>query len=209
MSYRVNGKNLAVSRLIVRGKDADKRLKYMHVGPKGTTVATPIAAVRVSLPEGEPQPLASAVIPQATLDNLPKSNDDVVILPDGEPAQTGPKFLVPQIDKIFPGPEYTTVAFTCNGELLRKMLTVACEVSEDSEKTIRLRICKDLNTLRVDAYRLPGKQEFCGVIKGILYDGNYIPGELPSDVPKVEKRPQQQAVVLKVAQGRKFRGEGE
>lgn len=215
MGYHVNGKNLSVARLMVRGKDADKRMKYVHVGPKGTSVVTPVVVARVSLPNGRPMsPFGSAVISQDKIDALPRTtpeSDTTVELPEGEPAITGPHFIVPQIDKCFPDPDFTTATFTCNGDMLRKLLTVACEVSNDSDKTIRLRICQDMNALRIDAYRHPGDQEFCGVLKGIDYDGDYIPGEKASTGvgSKVEKRPQQTGMLLKVSTGRKFRGAGE
>lgn len=51
MSYRVTGKNLAVGRLMVRGKSAEPRLKYLHCGPQGMSVITPTVVARVSLPE--------------------------------------------------------------------------------------------------------------------------------------------------------------
>lgn len=216
MGYRVNGKNLAVARLMVRGKDADKRMKYIHVGPKGTSVITPWVVARVSLPRGESQPFGSAVIPQVETEKLlriPPESEDVITLPEGEPATTGPHFLVPIIDKCFPQAEYTTAVFTCNGDLLRKLLTVACDVSDDADKTIRLRICNDLNSLRIDTYRQPGQQEFCGVLKGIDYDGDYIPGDSVNPNKKLnwkgEKKPQQTGMLLKVSTGRKFRGVGE
>jgi hypothetical protein len=208
--YKVNGKNLSVGRLMVRGKEGEKRLKYIHVGPKGTSVITPIVIARVGLPDVEQPVIPSAVISQATLDaiKLPKpESTDIIELPEGEPAITGPTFLVPQIDKCFPGPEYQVAAFTCNAELLRKLLTVACEVSKDSDKTVRLRICNtgDTPSLRIDAYRTPGDQEFCGVLKGIDYDGGYIPGEAEVANMYAEKKPQQQGMVLKVSTGRKFK----
>ena len=191
MGYHVNGKNLAVGRLMVRGKNADRRLKYIHVGPKGTTVFTPQMVARVSLPghESYHQPYGSAVVPQAQIDALPKTppeSEASVELPEGETAITGPDFIVPQIEKCLPEPEYQTGVFTCNGDLLRKLLTVACEVSKDSDKTIRLRICEGLNSLRIDTYRQPGDQEFVGVLKGLEYDGEYIPGEKPNGKAREE-----------------------
>jgi hypothetical protein len=209
MPYKVTGKNLAVGRLMVRGKDAEKRLKYLHVSPKGTTVITTEMVARVSLPAGQPAFGPQRVIPQEQIDTIDSSpfRDDLIELPEGEPAITGPQFLVPDFD--FPGPESTTAEFTCNGNLLRKLLTVAGEVSRDSQSIVRLRFCKDLNSLRVDIYRQPGHQEFCGALKGIKYDGSYIPGELASGEAKQEKRPEQAKMVLKVATGRKFRGVGE
>jgi hypothetical protein len=215
MSYRVNGKNLSIGRLMVRGKEADKRLKYIHVSPKGTTVVTPVVIARVSLPKEDVSSrfAGHVVIPQNELDELrtaaSPTNDTLVDLPEGVPAVTGPQFLVPQIEKCFPDPEYQTGVFTCNGDILRRLLTAACEVSNDSDKTIRLRICNDLNSLRIDTYRQPGDQEFCGVIKGLEYDGEYIPGEKTTSGQKVERKPQQRGMMLKVAAGRKFRGEGE
>lgn len=210
MSYRVNGRNLSVGRLMVRGKEADKRLKYIHVGPKGTSVITPELAARVSLPDYCASTEVAALIPQGELDALPRVvGDDTVVLPEGRPAVTQPDYVVPQIDKCFPAPEHQTATFTCNAELLKKLLTVACEVSRDSQKLIRLRLCEDFNALRIDAYRQPGHQEFIAVLKGMDYEGNYIPGELPTNAPKVEKKPVQRALGLKVNVGRRFRGEGE
>jgi hypothetical protein len=145
MAYQVNGKNLSVGRLMVRGKHADKRLKYIHVGPKGTTVIAPEFAARVSLPEYHCSPSEpAAIIPQAQIDTLPRvlpGSDDTVVLPQGLPAVTQPEYVVPQVDKCFPAPEYQTATFTCNGDILRKLLTVACETSKDSQKMLRLRIC--------------------------------------------------------------------
>ncbi len=215
MPYRVNGKNLAVGRLMVRGKDAEKRMKYIHVSPRGTSVVTPHLAARVSLPDGNASFGTNVVIPQAQIDKV-KTNPflpDVVDLPEGEPAMTGPHYVVPQFDNMFPEADDQVSSFTCNGDLLRKMLTVACEVSEDSNKTVRLRICKDSTSetgkLRVDIYRQPGKQEFVGVIKETKYNGRYIPGEKVDGKSVVEEKPQQAAMMLKVATGRKFRGAGE
>lgn len=213
MSYRVNGKCLAVGRLMVRGKNADKRLKYLHCGKDGVSVFSQAVVARVSLPESEKgMPLGPLLYSQETMDGIkrpaPESNE-VIELPPGEPAVTGPHFLVPQIDKCFPGPQDTTYTMTVNGDLLRKLLTVACEVCKDSDKTMRLRFCRDLNSLRIDTYRQPGDQEFVGVLKGMRYDGKYIPGEATSDTPVVESKPVQGNIALKPSTGRKFRGENE
>ena len=213
MSYRVNGKCLAVGRLMVRGKDADRRLKYLHCGSQGMTVVTQEVVARVSLPEQEKGlPLGTLLYSQEKIDSIkrpaPESNE-VVQLPEGEPAVTGPHYLVPQIDKCFPSPQEQTYAMTVNGDLLRKLLTVACEVCKDSDKTMRLRFCKETNSLRIDTYRQPGEQEFVGVIKGMKYTGNYIPGDASNDVPVVEQKPIQGNIVLSPSTGRKFRGENE
>lgn len=211
MPYQVNGKNLSVGRLMVRGKDADKRLKYIHVGPKGTTAVTPGMVARVSLPVGNTASVPE-IIPQALfdeIDRVPPGSEQMIELPKGEPAATGPHYLVPAIDKTFPEPTDIDVSFTCNGDMLRKLLTVACEVTNDADKTLRLRISKSQNALRVDTYRQPGDQEFIGVLKGIDYDGDFIPGEIPTGVVKPEKKPQQSGLALKSTTGRKFRGDGE
>lgn len=211
--YTLNGKNLSVTRLIPRGKDADKRLRYIHVNSKGVTAVSPEVVVRVSLPDGVKQPQQSVIYPQESLDAMatrpaPESAELVTLTGD-KPAYTGPHYLVPMVDKCFPEPQETTSTFTCNGELLRKLLTVACEVSNDGNRTLRLRIIDKGKALRIDTYRQPGDQEFCGVLKPIEYDGDYIPGELPSGVVKVEKKPQQTGLLLKTSEGRKIRGEGE
>jgi hypothetical protein len=212
--YKLNGKNLSLARLIPRGKDADKRLKYLHVNNKGVTAVSPELVARVTLPDGVAQPQQSVIYPQESLDSIPMGarapeSNELVTLTGDKPAFTGPHYLVPMVDKCFPEPTETTATFTCNGELLRKLLTVACEVCNDSNKTLRLRIVDNGKALRVDTYRQPGEQEFCGVIKPIEYDGDYIPGEIPSGTPKVEKKPQQTGLLLKTSAGRKIRGEGE
>src|SRR5208282_969531 len=208
MSYRVNGKCLAVGRLMVRGKDADRRLKYLHCGSQGMTVVTQEVVARVSLPEHEKgMPLGTLLYSQEKIDSLkrpaPESNE-VVQLPEGEPAVTGPHYLVPQIDKCFPSPQEQTYSFTVNGDLLRKLLTVACEVTNDNEKTMRLRFCPASNSLRIDTYRWPGEQEFVGVIKGMRYDGSFIPGDVQKDAPVVEYKPVQGNLMLMPSTGRSF-----
>jgi hypothetical protein len=213
MSYRVNGKNFAVGRLMLRGKDAEKRLKYLHVSPKGTAVVSGPMIARVSLPvdAGNTETLAR-IVPQEEYDKLDRpgpEEDRLIELPAGEPAVTGPHFLVPTIEKTIPEPTDIDVSFTCNGDLLRKLLTAACEVCEDSDSTLRVRISKSQNAMRIDTYRQPGRQEFVGVLKGIDYDGDFIPGEVPSGVVKPEKKPQQSGLALKASTGRRFRGDGE
>lgn len=212
MPYQVNGRNLSVGRLMPRGKDAEKRLKYLHVSPKGTTAVTDVIVARVSLPSGVVAPSVPEIIPQDKYDKLDRpapESETLIELPKGEPAVTGPHYLVPNIDKTFPEPTEVDVSFTCNGDLLRQLLVVACEVTRDSDKTLRLRVCKGENALRIDTYRQPGDQEFVGVIKGLDYEGEYIPGEIPTGVTKPEKKPQQTGLMLKASTGRRFRGDGE
>ena len=201
--YSVNRKNLAVARLVNR--NGDKRLRYLHVSPKGTTAVSPELVARVSLPKGT-EGSQSVIYPIELVDEAP-GNGTMFSLTGEKPAVTGPHTLVPQVDKCFPEPQRTTATFTCNGELLRRMIEVACEISNDPNKTLRLRVCDGGTALRVDNYREPGDQEFCGVMKPIEYDGDYIPGEIPTGTPKVEKKPRQTGLVLKASEGRRFRGE--
>src|SRR5258708_28150298 len=150
-------------------------------------VVTPTMVARVSLPEKEKgMPLGTLLCPQADIDAIKRpgpESDEIVTLPVGEPAVTGPHYLVPKVDECFPTPDMQTHEFTVNGDLLRKLLTVACEVCDDSDKTMRLRFCQASNSLRIDTYRQPGQQEFVGVIKGMNYKGKYIPGDQDADAP--------------------------
>lgn len=190
-----------------RGKNADKRLKYIHTGPNGTTCVSPEYVVRVSLPEKTDQPRISVVYPQAVLDSLPSTStqsNTPFEMPEGRPAVTGPEFLIPKFEQNIPKPDSQTATFTCNGELLSKMLKIACEVSNDSDKTMRLRLC-DNGTLRIDNYREPGDQEFLGVLYGVEYFGNKIPGDKDESAPVKEERPKQKTEVLKTSNGRRFR----
>lgn len=213
MSYRVSGKNLALGRLMVRGKDAEPRLKYLHCGPKGMSVVTNNIVARVSLPEQEKGlPLGTLVYPQSAFDEIKRpapESDEIVTMPAGEPAVDSPRFMVPRIDEAIWEPTADQPAFLVNGDMLRKMLTVACEVCDDADKTMRLRFDKTSNTIRLDTYRQPGEQEFVGVMKCMTYSGNYIPGTPDSKTPVVESKPVQGNLVLKLSAGRKFRGEGE
>ena len=218
MGYRINAKNLAVNRLLPRGPKAEKRLKYMHASAKGTVCLTPAYLVRVSLPKDERQPNRPAIYPQADIDTLGhcgfRTQDTVSDIGEGRPAGTGPEFLVPKIDDAIPEPEEQTASFTCNGATLLKMLKIANEVCNDSEKPVALRFYGNSQhptdptqaaVLRIDTYRQPGEQEFVGVLKGMEYYGDLIPGNRPSDAPVKEEKPRQITETLRVATGRRFR----
>ncbi len=202
--YSVNKKNLAVARLVNRG--GDKRLRYLHVSPKGTTAVSPELVARVSLPSNSTG-TSTVIYPIENVDAHMDGSGGPFSLRGYKPAVTGPHTLVPQVYKCFPEAQRTTATFTCNGELLKRMLECACEVSSNPNKTVRLRIVDGGAALRVDIYREPGEQEFVGCMKPIEYDGDYIPGEIPTGTPKVEKKPRQTGLVLKASEGRRFRGE--
>jgi hypothetical protein len=219
MGYKVNKKNLAVTRLMPRGPRAEKRLKYMHASAKGTVCLTPAYLVRVGLPEGECQPQLPRVYRQEDIDTNQYQTskyfkDDVFDVGEGRPAGTGPEFLIPRIDDAIPDPADQTASFTCNGETLLKMLKIANEVCTDSEKPVTLRFYGNdqhptdptrAAVLRIDTFCQPGEQEFLGVLKGMEYYGNLIPGNRPSDAPVKEEKPRQITETLRVATGRRFR----
>lgn len=215
--YRINKKCLAVARIMPRGKvdDQSQRLKYLHIGPKGVTALQPDAMCRVSLPAGNTETLP-VILPEDRVDDLRKRTDafagpiskyEPEVEVDGVlPAATSPDHLVPKVDDYIPDPSKQAASITVNGQLLLKMLKVVTEVSEDSNRTLRLRVCPEDGVLRIDTYRQPGEQEFVGVIREMEYNGDFIPGDRPSNAPKVvEEKPKVQSFVLKVEEGRKFR----
>lgn len=211
--YRLNGKNLSLTRLMGRGKSFEDRLKYIHASAKGTAVVSPTVIARVSLPSGESQPSSSVIWSQKQIDELKKptpESDEVIQMPEGLPAVTGPDYLVPNIDKLFPEPSEQTASITVNAENLLKILKVACDVTTDADKTVRLRICPEKGVLRVDSYRQPGQQEFVALIREIEYFGSNIPGEkTAADANKPvqpEVKPSQATISLKTSTGRRFRG---
>lgn len=210
MRYTVNGKNLAVGRLMPRGKNADSRLKHVVVNKDGMTAFHPNGIVRVSLPAGVAQPTSPILVPQETVDRWRLTPDERMDIPEDvtEPGVTSPDYLVPSVKNIIPDPDLQFATATVNGELLLKMLKVACEVCEDGEKAIKLRFYPNESKLRIDAYRQPGQQEFVAVLTELDYAGDYIPGDKSSDAPKVEvaeKKPTPKGLALKTDTGRKFR----
>ena len=206
MTYQLNGKNLAVARMMPRGPKADKRLKYVHVSSRGTACLTPSYLVRVSLPDVDSQPTGSVIYPQKMIDELPAEHFEHLVrnMPEGKVAVTGPEWFIPKFEQMIPTPQSQTASITLSGELLLKMLKIAVEVSEDSQKTLRLRICD--GKLRVDNYRQEGDQEFLGVLSEIAYEGGLIPGDVDPDKHVTEVKPMQKAAVLKRSEGRRFRG---
>jgi len=221
MGYKLNSKNLAVARLMPRGPKADKRLKYMHAAPKGTTCLTPAYLVRVSLPVGEIQPRFPVIYTQGNIDSLhgrcfEQGGEGLGTfdMGEGSPACARPDYLIPKIDDSIPDPEDQSGTFTCNGETLLKMLKVATEVCKDGEKPVRLRFYGKIDpnepssgsaVMRIDTYRQPGDQEFVGVLKGMEYYGANIPGDRPMDAPVKETKPIQITEPLRVSTGRRFR----
>jgi hypothetical protein len=209
MAYRINGKNLAVARLMPRGINGEPRLKYLHANSKGVTSISPHVIARVSLPSTS-SPVQPTIWPKETVDEFLKSAsgdlNEAMVVDDGIEAVTSPEYIVPVIDKEIPEPGEETATFTVNAELLIKVLKAACDVTTDADKTVRLRVVPSRNRMRIDAYCQPGEQEFVAVINGMEYTGANIPGDAPSDAaPKAEMKPIQGNLGLKSNTGRRFR----
>lgn len=206
MKFTINKKNLAVGRFMPRGKDGDPRLKHVLINKDGVTAFHPQGIMRVSLPAGVAQPAVPVLLPQAEFDKLDVRENYDVPEETTVPGVTGPDYLVPNAKQIIPEPNMQYATVTLNGELLLKMLKAACEVTEDAEKTLRLRFYPNEAKLRIDTYRQPGQQEFVGVLCELEYAGDYIPGDKSSDAPKVEAKPKAtKGLALRTDTGRKFR----
>lgn len=208
MEFTVNGKNLEVGRFMVRGKDADSRLKFLHFSKDGVTSFNPHGIMRVSMPAGEAQPALPVIVPQAEVDKWKLKPEEKMSVPQDqtEPGVTSPDYLVPNAKTIIPDPETQEMTVCVNGEMLLKMLKTACAVCEDSEKTLKLRYFPKEGKLRIDTYAMPGQQQFCGVLMELDYPGDYVPGDKTGDGPvKVEQAPVQKELALLTEEGRKFR----
>ena len=171
---RLNRKSLSLRRILKSVKDP--KFEYFHVGPEGTTVTNNHVLGRVSLPAGET--VATPVIyPIDTIETIQPSGDDLVEMPEGLPAKTTGRHIVPQFNQAIPKPEEQSATFTCNAKILIDLLKVATEVTEHSHNLVRLRICRNGKTLRIDSHRNEGEQEFCAILMGINYNGRNIPGD--------------------------------
>ena len=204
----INGKCLAVGRLMPRGKYADSRLKHIVVNKDGVTAFHPQGIARVSLPVSSTHPAYPVLVPQAEVDKWNLARDERMDIPKDatEPAVTSPDYLVPNIKTIIPDPSQQYASMTVNGEMLAKLLKVANEVNEDGEKAMTLRLFPAEGKLRLDTYRQPGQQEFVGVLCALDYTGDYIPGNKPTSAPPVsEKKPVPKSIALRTESGRKFR----
>jgi hypothetical protein len=208
MDFTVNGKNLEVGRFMVRGKDEDSRLKFLHFSKDGVTAFNPHGIMRVSMPAGEAQPGVPVIVPQADVDKWHLKPDEKMTVPKEvtEPGVTSPDYLVPNVKSIIPDPETQEFSVTVNGEMLLKMLKTACAVCEDSEKTLKLRYFPKEGKVRIDTYAMPGQQQFLGVLMELDYPGGYVPGDKTGDGPPVIEKPaQQKELALLTEEGRKFR----
>ena len=209
MDFTVNGKALEVGRWMVRGKDADPRLKYLHFSKDGVTAFNPHGIQRVSMPAGVAQPPMPVIVPQDSVDKWKLNPEQTMDIPDAvtEPGVTSPDYLVPNIKAIIPNPDDQECTICVNGEMLLKMLKTAVSVCEDSEKTLKLRYYPKAGKLRIDTYAQPGHQQFCGVMMELDYAGDYVPGDKSSDAEHQvhDAQPVQKEMALVTEEGRKFR----
>lgn len=215
MPYTLNKKNFAVTRLFPKGPNGNKRLNYMHVSRKGTTVANGQMVARVALPpDAGEQPQTPYIYPRSVVTKaMPEGENENVLMSGELPASTTAEHSVPNYDMMIPKPEHQVAAFTCDAEELLILLKTVMDVTEDADNCIRLRICNSPgigSTLRIDSVAFPGKQAFLGVLKGMQYDGEYVAGEAEST--KVGVKMQSDETIKKsplplvLSEGRKFRG---
>jgi hypothetical protein len=208
VEFTVNGKNLEVGRFMVRGKDADSRLKFLHFSKDGVTAFNPHGIMRVSMPAGVAQPSMPVIVPQGEVDKWSLKAEAQMNIPEDvcEPGVTSPDYLVPNVKSIIPDPETQEFSVTVNGEMLLKMLKAACAVCEDSEKTLKLRYFPKEGKVRIDTYAMPGQQQFLGVLMELDYPGTYVPGDKTGNGPvAIEKPAVQKELALLTEEGRKFR----
>ncbi|PWT76380.1 MAG: hypothetical protein C5B59_06550 [Bacteroidetes bacterium] len=214
MAYRLNRKNLAVTRVLPKGQldGAKKRLQYMHVSRQGTTATDGFMVARVSLATEEGQPLSPVIYPKDVINKIGTVDwDETVSMPAGLTSQTTAEHAVPNFDAIIPSPKEQVAEFTCDAEQLMTLLKVALDVSEDSDHCVRLRICDSPalgKVLRIDSLAFPPHQSFCGVLKGVQYEGKHIAGDKGDDISTApaDETINQTPLPLKLEGGRKFRG---
>lgn len=213
MAFRLNKKNLAVTRAMPKGVGGNKRLNYVYASRQGTTATDGFIVARVTLPTKEGQPVSPVIYPKSVISKIvPVEVNEMVAMAGELPAATTAEHAVPNLDALFPEPKDQVAEFTCDAEQLLTLLKVVMDVSEDADHCIRLRLCSSPRlgqTMRIDSLAFPGHQAFCGVLKSVQYDGSHIAGALADgEVPTSmnEDGPKQTPLPLVLSSGRKFRG---
>jgi hypothetical protein len=201
--YILNRKCFAALRAI--GPGTESRWKYIHVSPKGVTVTDTVSLIRITLPESKLNPTDPVIFDLETAKKLTPKNDQVISMPEGMEAKTSGKYTVPNFDVGIPEPKNQTATVTVNAERLIQLLKAAIEVTEHSRNLVRLRFYKD--SIRIDAHRDKGGQEFLGILMGTTYNGDCIPGDPPkgSEAEPVSEVADEKTLKLPVNEGRKFR----
>ena len=202
--YILNRKCFAALKAI--GPGAENRWKYVHVSPKGVLCTDTVSLIRVTLPKGQNTTLFEpAIYDLDTAKKLVPKGDEAAVMPEGMEAKTTGKYTVPNFDVGIPDPKNQTATVTVNAERLVQILKAAMDVTEHSRNLVRLRFYKD--SIRVDAHRDAGGQEFMGILMGMNYAGNCIPGDAPvgSRAAPASEVADEKTLKLPVNEGRKFR----
>lgn len=215
--YRLNKKNFAVTRVLPRGPEGNKRLNYVRVDRQGSIATDQQMIARVTLPGHGDQPSTPTIYPKATvLKTMSEHKGNLncageVLMDGGLPAQTTADNAVPDLDRMIPKASDQIADFVCDAEELLILLKAALDVSEDADRCIKLRICNTSGlgkTLRIDTLAFPGQQAFLGVVKAMQYDGPHIAGDdegTPSQ-KQFEAHATKTPMPLVLSSGRKFRG---
>ncbi len=195
-----------IDEISAKAHPSEARWRYVHVSAKGVTATDTVSLIRVTLPyTNMPIPAQAAIFDYDTMKELlPNGSQECVIMPEGEEAKTGGKFIVPNHDASIPLPKYQIATITVNAARLVTLLQAAMEVTEHSRNLVRLRLYKDC--IRIDAHRDHGGQEFLGLLMGTSYNGNCIPGDAPAGTPpSLNESVHEKPLKLPLTEGRKFR----
>jgi len=200
--YILNRKCFAALRAI--GPGAEDKWKYMHVGPKGCTCTDTVSLIRVTLPPTNASPDEAEVFPLDQAKKLAPKGDEATEMPAGLEAKSSGKYTVPNFDVSIPEPNKQTATLTVNAERLVSLLKAAMDVTDHSRNLVRLRFYND--SIRIDAHRDNGGQEFMAILMGTNYNGVCIPGDPEKDAQPVSEVADEKTLRLPVHSGRKFRG---
>lgn len=204
--YILNRKCFAALKAI--GPGAENHWKYVHVSPKGVTCTDTVSLVRVTLPDQklfQHGPTDPVIFDLDAAKKLVPKGDEPVTMPEGMEAKTSGKYTVPNFDFGIPDPSNQTATVTVNAERLVQLLKAAMDVTEHSRNLVRLRFYKD--SIRIDAHRDTGGQEFLAILMGTNYNGNCIPGDAPkgSEAAPASEVADEKTLKLPINEGRRFR----
>lgn len=198
--FKLNRKNFAATRVMGEG-----RFEYAYVDSKGMIVTDTTSIIRVTLPAQDAL-TEPCIFTKKQLDEYrPKSAADIVTMPDGLPAKTTGQYSVPNLEAAIVDSSKQTAVIAVNAKQLIELLKAAVDVTDHSRSLVRLRVCG--GQLRIDAHRDQGGQEFTGVLVGISYNGNCIPGDPAGTVQAYEPSEafDEKTLTLPNTEGRKFR----
>ena len=188
------------------GKD---RWEYLYCSPKGVIATDTMLLIRVTLPKYpvDVNPIEAVVFSRKVVEErantLAEDKISSIEMPAGEEAKSG-KYSVPNLEAGIVSADKQTASITINAKSLINLLEAACEVTEHSRSLVKLRFCG--NSLRIDSHRLEGEQEFTGILMGISYSGNMIPGDPKNNTnAQPTETIDERKLSLPETSGRKFR----